>query len=249
MVDQLLSAFGNRMIINPYRYAGASTLLDGLGSQWKMNETSGTRVDSVSGYDLTDNNTVGFTTGKQGNAMQNVSANSEWLSASSPTGVYSRATDFSMSTVVRYDVLSSGLSTVLYLGSPGSGVPSLTDYIFGHYTSNRASFFVGGTLFQSVLANNFGVLTQGVFYHLMAWHDSSVGSFGSINISVNNGTTDTTNLTSAIAHQAGATELVFGRYGTPAFSDMTIDVTKFWSRVLTTDERTEDYNSGNGVEL
>ena len=37
----------------------ASSLLTSLISYWKLDETSGTRVDVVSGNDLTDNNTVG----------------------------------------------------------------------------------------------------------------------------------------------------------------------------------------------
>ena len=40
----------------------------GLVSYWALDETSGTRYDSHGSNDLTDNNTVGYTTGVQGNA-------------------------------------------------------------------------------------------------------------------------------------------------------------------------------------
>lgn len=44
-----------------------------------MEETSGTRYDSAGAYDLTDGNTVGYTTGKSGNAANFVRANNEYL--------------------------------------------------------------------------------------------------------------------------------------------------------------------------
>jgi hypothetical protein len=53
---------------------------NGLYFWWKMDETSGTRTDSHGTNPLADNNTVGSTTGKQGNAAQFVVANSEYLS-------------------------------------------------------------------------------------------------------------------------------------------------------------------------
>jgi hypothetical protein len=47
---------------------GASPLLNGLVAYWKLDETSGTRFDSVSTNNLTDDGGVGFATGKVGNA-------------------------------------------------------------------------------------------------------------------------------------------------------------------------------------
>ena len=44
-----------------------SSLTTNLISYWKLDETSGTRVDSVGNNDLTDNNTVLYGAGKQGN--------------------------------------------------------------------------------------------------------------------------------------------------------------------------------------
>ena len=47
-----------------------STGLDNVMAHWELEETSGTRVDSDTdtAYDLTDNNTTGSGTGKQGTA-------------------------------------------------------------------------------------------------------------------------------------------------------------------------------------
>ena len=62
---------------------GASSLADYdsyLKAVWAMEETSGTRADSVNSHDLTDNNTVLYGTGKYGNAADFDLANVEYLS-------------------------------------------------------------------------------------------------------------------------------------------------------------------------
>lgn len=55
---------------------------------YELDETSGVRYDeSSNGYDLTDNNTVGYDTGVASNAAFLQSANTEYLSYTTPTGV------------------------------------------------------------------------------------------------------------------------------------------------------------------
>lgn len=59
-------------------------LRDGLVAYWNMDETSGVRYDSHWSANLTDNNTVGYTsTGKIGNAAYAVVGSNEYLSHSS----------------------------------------------------------------------------------------------------------------------------------------------------------------------
>lgn len=55
----------------------------GLEAFWELEEASGTRSDSYASYDLSDGNTVGQTTGVQGNAASFVEANQEYLNRSS----------------------------------------------------------------------------------------------------------------------------------------------------------------------
>ena len=62
--------------------APPSTLLTGLVSWWKLDEESGVRYDAVGSNDLTDNNTVGFSTGLVGNAAHTIDGNAEGLTAS-----------------------------------------------------------------------------------------------------------------------------------------------------------------------
>ena len=63
-----------------------------LVSVWKMDESSGTREDAVGSNDVTDINTVGSASGKNGNAADFVAANSEVLELGS--GVTDQSGDF-----------------------------------------------------------------------------------------------------------------------------------------------------------
>ncbi len=75
-------------------------LKDNLLAYWKMEEASGTRVDAHGAFDLTDNNTVGSTTGKIGNCADFVAANSETLSIAG--GVIGGGDDFTITFWVKF---------------------------------------------------------------------------------------------------------------------------------------------------
>ena len=63
----------------------SSSLFDDLVAYWNLNETSGDRADATgNGHTLTDNNTVGYATGKINNAASFVAANSGYLSIADP---------------------------------------------------------------------------------------------------------------------------------------------------------------------
>ena len=74
----VLGPLGHRPYSLPW--SSGSSLLTGLVSWWNLDETSGTRADSVGSNHLTDVNTVGYAAGKIGNAASFVAANNETLS-------------------------------------------------------------------------------------------------------------------------------------------------------------------------
>lgn len=84
-----------------------STLTNNLISFWKLEEASGTRVDEVSGYDLTDNNTVAQGTGKIGNAAEFVDANSESLTHVSNSDFQTGDVDWTWAGWVKFNDLAS----------------------------------------------------------------------------------------------------------------------------------------------
>src|SRR5262245_14346654 len=77
-------------VLDPFN--GHATLTTGLISYWKMDETDGTRSDSVGSNHLTDNNTVVGAAAKRSLGALFVAANDESLTRSSvagPTGDFS----------------------------------------------------------------------------------------------------------------------------------------------------------------
>src|SRR3990167_8248201 len=73
------------------------TLPTSLMAYFKLDEASGTRVDSKSTNDLTDNNTVTQAVGKVANAAQFTSANSEYLSIGDTLDLSTGDIDFTIS--------------------------------------------------------------------------------------------------------------------------------------------------------
>lgn len=224
----------------------ASTLLTSLVSWWSLDEASGSRADSHGSNTLTDNNTVTQATGKVSNAGQFTYANSEWLSKATPTGVNGGNTDWTIQAWVYADSFSGGSDKfpgIVILGGAGLLGAGDNDYLLVHDNGDTFEFFSSnGSSFSLVSATNFGAASTATWYHIIAWHDSAVGS---LNIKINDGTTDTNSSINTPSHQASADNLQIGRYD--VHWDGRIDEVAFWSRVLTASEITELYNSGSGI--
>lgn len=220
------------------------SLLTNLISYWSMDEASGTRTDSHGSNDLTDNNTVGSATGKINNAADFESNNNEHLSHAdnadlSPTG------DCTLACWVKLETKPS-ISTIMGKW-PGTG-DSRALILRYQSSDDRFAFFVnsdgtsGGT--TSVSADNLGSPSTGTWYFIVAWHDDTNNT---INIQVNDGTVDSTAHTVGI-HDSDEPWVVGARSdGGVQEYDGLIDEFGYWKRVLTSQERTDLYNSGDGL--
>lgn len=236
--DLFNSGSGNTVKVN------ASLLEENLISHWKLNEETGTRVDSVGSNDLTDNATVTVALGTIANAAQFVTANSEFLNIADNAALSAGDVDFSFAGWVFLDSISTG--TILAKGASSQ----LTNFEYElRFAAGPVRFeFVvspngSGASAVSVTASSFGAPSTGVFIFIVAWHDSVNDT---INIQVNNGTIDST------AHSAGVFDGTedfrigaFTSGGGQAF-DGRIDEVTFWKRKLTTIERSFMYNSRKG---
>lgn len=206
-------------------------------SFWKLNETSGTREDSIGSNDLTSSGAVDSAIGSVGNAA-NFDNAADQLFITDNASLSFGNEDMSLSFWVYLNTASTsshiigkwgtgGLEYAVYL--PSSGGPR---FIITHNGASQQ--FVTST----------PALSTSAWHHIVAWHDSVANT---INIQVDNGTIYTT------AHSLGLYN------GTKAFTlgnDSTlgtnfrgrIDSVGVWRRVLTSDERLYLYNSGNGTE-
>lgn len=141
---------------------------------WKLDETSGNRADShTNALTLTDNNTVGSTTGKLGNASSHVAASSEFLSSTSSL-LYPGTGDFAIS--IWFYLLAVGATVYVFVGRGASGDGSTTltkGGQFGH-SGNGQLFFRfgdGSSATRIGLTTATGVVSATTWYHLVVNFD------------------------------------------------------------------------------
>lgn len=234
MADPVFVANAN----NETASSAASTLNNGLVAYWKLDETSGTRADSVGSITLSDGNTVGYAAGKQGNAASFVATSSEYLYAANPAPLQFADEDFTFACWVKF----TSLGTVGILNKLAT-VNGLRSY--------RLYVNISGQLFWDVspdgntdvvLSTPSGSVTTGAWFFVVCWHDSVANK---LRICVNNGTVYETDHAGGVFNSASAFQVGTLR-ATLGYMTGEVDELGAWDRVLTSDEITELYNSGNG---
>jgi hypothetical protein len=242
---------GGALSVNMSAWPAASGFdKTGLISWWSLDETSGTRADSHGTNDLTDVNTVGYASGKISNAGDFEADNNESLYIASNSDVTTGNIDFTF----------CGWAYFESLGGAGTG-----RVIAGKYDTNATikrewllyRERVGGTGFLTFAVSSSGTAitdtiqvvdpSLSTWYFYVCWHDSVNNT---INLQINNGTPISKSYSAGVATSSarfalGALLSNNSPYA-PYAMDGLIDEASFWKRVLTSDERTWLYNSGNG---
>lgn len=218
-------------------------LTDNLISYWKLDEaTAASRADSVGTNTLTDVNSVSQQTGKISNCAGFASASSQKLTLSDNSSISTGDIDFTFSGWVYFTTLGAVRDLWTKWVDAGNQREYLLLYNSG---TNRLEWYVSnnGTAAVVVTANNFGAPSTSTWYHVVTWHDSVNNQIG---IAVNAGTADTASHTTGV-FDSTATFALGARNTSPAYHNGRIDELGFWKRVLTSTERTQLYNSGNGL--
>lgn len=229
-----------QFLLDPYRFAVANTnvLNDGLVAYWKMDEVSGTRVDSGgSGLDMTDNNTVGSNTGIITNAAAFVAANSEFLSHVDDPLFSPGNTDFTFAFWI-YPTFTGTAKNMF-----GKIAASNREYYVRHTGGdNGVEFAVSGNgTSDSTVSIGSQFAVANVWYFIVARHDAAANT---ISLSVNNGTVTSAAHTTGVFD--GTADFSIGRNIASPYWEGRIDEFGFWNRVLTADEVTYLYNAGVG---
>lgn len=218
-------------------------LSDNLVAAWELDEASGNAIDSHGANDLTDVNTVGAGTGLvYGSARDFEADNSEALNIADNTDVSAGDIDLTFEAWVNAESLTTDR---VIIGKINSGATQM-DYVLRYQSSaSRFQWRVvnGSGSLTDLAAGTFGAPSTATWYHIVCWHDATNNQIG---IAVNAGTADTA------AHNGGVFDgnggFSIGREGDRLtdYWDGLIGPVRFWKRVLTSDERTELYNSGAG---
>ena len=220
-------------------------LLNGLQFCFRMNETSGNRVDSVGGLQLSPTGTIGSAAGKFGNAVD--IANASRLVATVYNAVYRGAGSFTVACWFNPDTINLGSAYPVIRWNGGG---TARDYSLAVSTAGTARFEVTTTT-GSVIANTpAGTITTGQWYLLVGWYDATVGTNGTAYIQVNGGDIYSIALTGPRENIDTSTLLAIGQgnYGFTPFgaTDGKVDQVCKWSRVLTAAERAELWSDGIG---
>jgi hypothetical protein len=207
------------------------SLRDDLVSWWELNEESGTRYDAHGDNDLTDNNTVGYTTGKQGNAADFVKTSNQKLTKSSPTNLDPTNT-------------TSGFSVGCWFKADATG--GVRGIISKDGTGGYTLYLNETALdFNNQGVGNIGTLatvSTGTWYFVVVTYDGT-DLRGYINGSLQKTTT--------CAYQSGTgNNFAIGGYATTGTYDFDglIDEAFFYKdRAISSTEVGELYNSGDGL--
>lgn len=220
-------------------------LSDNLIAYWSLDEASGDAIDAHGTLDLTDNNTVGSATGKVDGCRDFELGNSEYFSHADHADLDTGDIDWTIACWVQLESLP-GVANVIASKDDGGAASGNRQFLLFCDSTPRFKF----SLFQptdseiTVTANTFGAPSTATWYYLVAWHDAAANQFG---LSVND-TADTA-ATGGALQGAGAAQFRVGardNAGSMLYWDGLIDELAFWKRVLSSTERTDLYNSGNG---
>lgn len=217
-------------------FGSSSSLLDGLISYWKLDEASGTAVDSTGTNDLTAVNNPVATTGKIGNARQFVSASNQYLEvADNPS--------LNLQTITWAGWVN--LTTLALATIAGKAAVGLYEWFLRYYSSTGRFQLLAApnnVNLYTASADNFGAPSAGVWYFIVC----HVNSAGLVSISINNGAANTTAMGGPMVSNTAKFRLG-SRSDDVGKMNGVVDEAGLWNRELTAAEITSLYNSGNGL--
>jgi hypothetical protein len=227
----------------------ASSLLTSLVAYWKLDEATGTRVDSTSrGNDLAPQHTPTNAAGKQGNALSVSRAGAQWCSIADNADLSMGDIDFSIAAWVYFNNAAPGGDFPSQFGASGLGRQKsmyCTTMSQPRSLALRSAATVRRLL--AIEATTPANPSLSTWYFIVCWHDATANT---INIRVN----DTT--TYSASHSAGCFNgtSAFGignGFGDESYAngfwDGRIDEVGIWKKVLTSGEITTLYNGGSAV--
>lgn len=223
---------------------------ENLVSHWKLDEESGTRLDSHGSNHLSDNNTVTSVAGKLGNAAEFVAVNAERLSIDDNADL-SLGADSAFSVVCwAYCIEDGSISYDRALAGHGKTMPGGTgmawalDYT-ASATNRRLQFNVSNGTASALAEIQSNPLGDEGWHLIIGWHDPDADK---VCIQIDNGTPDETDWSGGTMD--ATTGFCIGRWGTQSAYRWNggIDSFSFFKRVLTSGERSALWNSGNGLD-
>lgn len=221
-----------------------ASLTTSLVSYWDLEEASGTRYDLHGSNDLTDNNTVPNATGIIGNGADFTEANTEYLSITDNASL-SNLGDHSWSFWFKANATGNDNAIV------GKWETSGREYILRVNASNKFQYIYYSA---NVGASNTQWTTTSAITDVTAWNHYVVTvdvSAATMVMYVNGSSVAVTQDTSAATSTYDSnSDFTVGMMRTASPSELTdgvIDELGLWTKILTSGEVSDLYNSGAGL--
>lgn len=226
----------------------ANNLLQNLTSYWKLDEASGARADAHGSNNLTDNNSTGSTTGKINSGGSFVRASSNYLSHASNSDLQLGQADWTIQAWAKFTTLpgSGDFMCVLSKDNSGGGNRDYNITVDGTDSKPYLQLFYNGNDTSAVNLGWSSALSTGVWYHILAWYDSSTST---AYMQVNGGTpVSAVSIGSLQAPSSSEFRIGALQYsGFPVYMNGVVDETAIWKRILSPTQRAALYNSGSGL--
>ena len=224
--------------------------LDGLIAHWRLDETTGTRVDATGhGYDLTPVGTVGTVAGKINNAADFTSTGS-YLMTSAPPTLTGRAASFAFWFKTKSG-MTGGYGSYVDVFGGGDNVANAFNLFITAGGGRPAGGILFGVNYTGGTKSN---VTTGAWADL-AWHLCvSVADGVAFKIYIDGSPVSTIpdfgdgDLSTLTGDFTAMSELHVNGYADWASSPVTLDSLSIWNRALTDAEVAALYNGGAGLD-
>jgi hypothetical protein len=215
-----------------------------LIAYWRMDESSGNRLDSVGALDLEPLGTVNHTTGKLGDGAVALPSAATWLAAVGTVPADFSAATMTLAGWLRIDT-ASGTSTRAFLqfkvhNGSGGNIRELMLSInnnTGELELNTRD--VDTDTDETVVASTFGALSTGTWYHVVIVWDGNDARL------LVNGTEDSGSAKSMFGSLTIQSH-VFG-YSTGSDHEISLDDWGLWNEEISATDISDLYNSGTGA--
>jgi hypothetical protein len=216
-----------------------ASLPTNLVSYWRMEETSGSRIDTPGSNDLTDNNTVTSGTGIQGTAASFDENNGEYLTMPAAAGL----SNVNAYTVAFWLNCPSGSSDAPQVISIDAAGRTAGDFRFIKNVGGTITLVMDTGAADQVIAGTTNVCTGG--WHHIAW----TGDGSTMKLYID-GSQEGGNVASTInlntANRVWYFGVRFGLVETDYYNGL-MDEVGVWTRALSSTEVSALYNGGTGI--
>lgn len=218
--------------------------LTNLLAYWRMDETTGNRLDSVGGLDLVPSGTVGKVTGKIGDGAAEITSATSYLSASGTLPADFSGNGYTLAGWVRIDTSSGSATSEVFNFAVNNGASSYRSLTldYNHNTNQFELYTLNNdtSADDRFAASTFGTITVGTWYHIVITRKNTNAS-----LFVNN-TEDSSGGAASFFGYDTINQLEFG-LDASSTHEFSLDDWGIWDEEISATDRSDLYNSGSGA--